>query len=74
MVRLPGSIFEVVVVLGEAALLPLDVEVVELHPGQADGEVHVGQVPGHRDGEVRLLRGGGGGRRVRIDLASLSDN
>jgi hypothetical protein len=44
------------------------------HPGQADGEVDVGEVPGHRDGEVWLLCRRRWGRRVRVDLATLSDH
>jgi hypothetical protein len=44
---------------------------VELHPGQADGEVDVWEVPGHGDGQVRLLCGGGGGCRVRVNLTPL---
>jgi len=49
--------------LGEERLLPLQVEVLELHPVQADGEVDVAKVPHDLDGEEGLgrgpLRGGG---------------
>ena len=74
MAALPRGVLKVSVLLGEAALLPLDVEVVELHLGQADGEVDVGEVPGHGDGKVGLLRSRRGRRGVRVNLTPLSAN